>query len=74
MKLRYIVGLLIGAVFGLILSYLYRQGDGAAITSNLAVGALIGALVGLYLVSVTSLSGRGSAVDDGCGTERPRFG
>lgn len=74
MKLRYIIGLSIGAIFGLVLSYLYSLGDSTAVTSNLAVGALIGALVGLYLASATSSAGRGGAVDDGCGVEKPQFG
>ncbi len=74
MKLRYVIGLLVGATIGIILSYLYSQGEGAAITSNLAVGALIGALVGLYIVSAASASGRGSQTADGCGTGRPQFG
>jgi len=74
MKFRYLIGAFIGAAIGLTLSYLYRQGDGASITSNLGIGALIGAVVGLYIVSAASLSGKGSAGGDGCGAERPRFG
>ena len=74
MKSRYIVGALIGGAIGIVLSYLYSQGDGAAITSNLGIGALIGVLVGLYIVSAASLSGKGSTNADGCGTERPQFG
>jgi hypothetical protein len=74
MRAKYLAGAIIGATIGLTLSYLYSQGDGAAITSNLGIGALIGALVGLYMVSVASLSGRGSASGDGCGGESPRFG
>jgi uncharacterized membrane protein YeaQ/YmgE (transglycosylase-associated protein family) len=65
---------MVGAAIGIILSYLYSQGEGAAITSNLGVGALIGALVGLYIVSAASASGRGSTTADGCGAERPQFG
>jgi uncharacterized membrane protein YeaQ/YmgE (transglycosylase-associated protein family) len=72
MKARYVIGVFIGAVIGLALSYLYSQGEGAGITSNLGIGALIGAVVGLYIASAASASGKGSA--DGCGAERPRFG
>jgi hypothetical protein len=72
MKARYVIGVFIGVTIGLALSYLYSQGGGASLTSNLGIGALIGAVVGLYIVSAASVSGRGSA--DGCGTERPRFG
>jgi len=73
MKSRYVIGVLIGAAIGIILSYLYSQSEGAAYTSNLWVGALIGALVGLFIVSAASVSG-GSTNADGCGAERPRFG
>ena len=72
MKSRYVIGVLFGAVIGIILSYLYSQGDSAAYTSNLWVGALIGALVGLFMVSAASVSGSKNA--DGCGAERPQFG
>jgi hypothetical protein len=74
MKLRYTVGALIGGAIGMVLSYLYSQGDAAAITSNLGIGALIGVLVGLYIVSASSVSGKGGTNIDGCGTERPQFG
>ncbi|HEY51788.1 MAG TPA: hypothetical protein G4O20_08305 [Dehalococcoidia bacterium] len=74
MRVKYLAGVLIGAAIGLTLSYLYSQGDGAAITSNLWIGALIGALVGLYMVSVVGMSGRGKASGDGCGGESPQFG
>ncbi len=74
MKSRYIVGALIGGAIGIVLSYLYSQGDGVGITSNLWIGALIGVLVGLYIVSAASLSGKGGTNSDGGGTERPQFG
>ncbi len=74
MKARYVAGALVGAAVGLILSYLYSQGDAAAIASNLGIGALIGMVVGLYIVSAASASGKGSASADGCGAESPRFG
>ncbi len=74
MKLRYIVGALIGGAIGLALSYLYSQGDSTAITSNMGVGALIGALVGLYFASATSVSRRGGTDSDDSGAERPQFG
>ena len=61
---RYLIGAFVGAAIGLALSYLYSQSDPTALTSNLWVGALIGALVGLYLVSAASLRGK-----DGCGAE-----
>ena len=74
MKSRYVIGVLVGAALGITLSYLYSQSDGASLTSNMGVGALIGALVGLYIVSSASASGRGSDAADGCGTESPQFG
>ena len=74
MKLRYVIGVLVGAAIGIILSYLYSQGESAAYTSNLAVGALIGGVVGLYIVSAASASGGGRKTADGCGVERPQFG
>jgi len=64
---------LVGAAFGLALSYLYSQGDSASLTSNMGIGALIGAVVGLF-VSAVGASDRGSGAADGCGTERPKFG
>jgi hypothetical protein len=72
MKLRYIVGVLVGGAIGVVLSYLYSQGDSAAITSNLGIGALIGGLAGLYIVSAASASSKGS-VNDG-GAVGPKFG
>ena len=72
MKLRYIVGALVGGAIGIVLSYLYSQGDSAAITSNLGIGALIGALAGLYIVSAASMTSKSSVDDGGAGT--PRFG
>ena len=74
MKSRYVVGVLVGAAFGVALSYLYSQGDGASLTSNMGIGALIGAVVGLYIVSAASAPGGGSDAADGCGTEKPQFG
>ena len=35
---------------------------------------LIGVLVGLYIVSASSVSGKSGTNIDGCGTERPQFG
>ena len=74
MKARYVIGALIGAAIGVVLSYLYSQSEGAGLTSNLGIGALIGALVGLYIVSAASMSGKGSATADGGGAEKPQFG
>ena len=74
MKLRYVIGVMVGAAIGIILSYLYSQGEGAAYTSNLGVGALIGALVGLFIISAASASGRNSPTADGYDAEPPRFG
>jgi|GEM_PF-2217356 len=74
MRIKYLVGVLIGAAIGLGLSYLYSQSGGAAITSNLWAGALIGALVGLFLVSAAGTSGSASGSSDGCGGESLQFG
>ena len=72
--MRYVIGVMVGAAIGITLSYLYSQGEGAAYTSNLGVGALIGALVGLFLISAASALGRGSTTAGSSGAERPRFG
>ena len=74
MKSRYITGVLVGAVIGVALSYLYSQGDGASLTSNMGIGALIGAVVGLFIVSAAGASDRGGDAADGGGTKRPQFG
>ena len=74
MKSRYVIGILIGAALGVVLSYLYGQGDEASLTSNMGIGALIGALVGLFIVSSASASGSSGDEADGCGVERPQFG
>ena len=73
MKKRYIIGALVGGAIGMVLSYLYGQSGDGTITSNLGVGAFIGVLVGLYIVSAASMPGKGSASADG-GAERPQFG
>ena len=74
MKSRYVIGVLVGAAIGIALSYLYGQGDSASLTSNMGIGALIGALVGLYIVSSVGASGRDSDAAGGCGVEKPQFG
>ena len=73
MKTRYILGALVGGAIGIALSYLYSQSGGGTFTSNLWVGAFIGVLVGLYIVSAASTSD--SATDaDGHAVKRPQFG
>jgi hypothetical protein len=51
-ELRHIVGVGIGVVVGMLLAYF---GAGSAGVGNLAVGAVIGALVGLYFVSAAAM-------------------
>ena len=48
MKNRYVIGSVIGATIGLMLGYF---GAGSAGTVSLAVGAGIGALVGLFVIA-----------------------
>ena len=40
----------------------------------MGIGALIGALVGLYIVSAAGASGRDGEATDGCGTGKPQLG
>lgn len=50
MKLRYVIGALVGAAFGMGLGYL-----GSAQGSSMGIGALIGAAVGLFIVARASV-------------------
>jgi hypothetical protein len=54
MKLRYVIGGLMGAAFGTGLGYL----GGAQVASlpGMGIGALIGAVVGLFIVARASVS------------------
>ena len=62
MRLRYIVGALVGAVFGAGLGYMGTAQDFSA--SSLWIGALIGMVVGLFIVASASAS-PGTSSDSG---------
>lgn len=53
MRLRYVVGGLVGAAFGIGLGYLGAQDLSF---SSIGIGALIGAVVGLFIVARASVS------------------
>ncbi len=65
MKSGHIIGIIVGAAFGMALAYF---GSGSSGAGNLFFGALIGAVVGLFLVagSVTT-SGTASGEPSGMG-------
>ena len=52
MKSRHIVGMISGAAIGMVLGY-FSAGSVAA--SNLLIGALIGGLIGLYIVTAATV-------------------
>lgn len=54
MKLRYVIGALVGAAIGTGLGYLGTAQD--LNLSSLGIGALIGAAVGLFIVARASVS------------------
>jgi outer membrane lipoprotein SlyB len=56
-KSKHIIGAIVGAAIGMILGYF---GTGSLSAINLLIGAIAGALVGLYLVTAhsTPASGR----------------
>jgi hypothetical protein len=62
MKLRYIIGALVGAVFGTGLGYVSAGQDFD--DTSLWIGALIGMAVGLFLVASASASA-GASSDSG---------
>ncbi len=53
MRLRYVIGILVGAAFGAGLGYLGMAQDPEL--SRLGIGALIGAIVGLFIVARASV-------------------
>ena len=58
MKTRYIIGVIVGAAIGAILTYFGTDSIGAG---NLLIGVVIGALVGLYFTFAATMSSGGSA-------------
>ncbi len=54
MKSGHIIGIIIGAAIGMALAYF---GSGSNGTGNIFIGALIGAVVGLFLVAGSTKTG-----------------